>query len=74
MSSSTTCTSRAYQSQDEKHQHWTPAVVIRQQLRRWHQNWRTRRQLSALGAHELQDIGLSRSEALEEASKPFWRS
>ncbi|WP_343232474.1 DUF1127 domain-containing protein [Motiliproteus sediminis] len=48
--------------------------MIRQQLRRWHQNWRTRRQLSALGAHELQDIGLSRSEALEEASKPFWRS
>lgn len=71
MSSSTLCTSKAYQHQRaQRHL----VVSFRDRLRHWHQNWRTRKQLLALGAHELKDIGLSRSEALEEASKPFWRS
>ena len=36
---------------------------------------RSRRELRELAddPHLLQDLGLSRSEALEEADKPFWR-
>ncbi|WP_370583999.1 DUF1127 domain-containing protein [Motiliproteus sp. SC1-56] len=49
------------------------SVSLRQRLRRWYQNWRTRKQLLGLTPHELKDIGISRGEALEEASKPFWR-
>ncbi|MEL6574483.1 MAG: DUF1127 domain-containing protein [Pseudomonadota bacterium] len=33
---------------------------------------RTRRRLAALPPHLLADIGVSREEALDEASKPFW--
>jgi uncharacterized protein YjiS (DUF1127 family) len=35
--------------------------------------WRERRILEALSDRELRDIGVSRSEALAEAAKPFWR-
>jgi len=35
--------------------------------------WRERRILETLSDRELRDIGVSRSEALAEAAKPFWR-
>ncbi|OMH33921.1 DUF1127 domain-containing protein [Motiliproteus sp. MSK22-1] len=36
--------------------------------------YRTRKQLLTLCEHELKDIGISRSDALLEATKPFWRA
>jgi uncharacterized protein YjiS (DUF1127 family) len=35
--------------------------------------WTQRRILEELGDRDLRDIGISRSEALAEARKPFWR-
>jgi uncharacterized protein YjiS (DUF1127 family) len=34
--------------------------------------WRSRRRLAALDDAALRDLGLSREEALEEASRPVW--
>lgn len=45
---------------------------VGQRLRRYRRNYRTRRQLLSLDAQALKDIGISRSEALKEAGKPFW--
>lgn len=42
-------------------------------LKRWRQNYRSRLELQTLNHYELKDIGVSRAEALEEAKKPFWR-
>jgi uncharacterized protein YjiS (DUF1127 family) len=39
----------------------------------WHQRARERRQLMELSDHMLRDIGISRSEAIGESEKPFWR-
>ncbi len=38
----------------------------------WQERVRTRRHLHELDEHMLRDIGLSRGDALHEASKPFW--
>lgn len=43
--------------------------VIRVFFLRVHQ----RQQLLALSDHALKDIGLTRAEAMAEASKPFWK-
>ncbi|WP_299176521.1 DUF1127 domain-containing protein [uncultured Neptuniibacter sp.] len=42
-------------------------------ISRWRQNYTGRRQLKQLDHSQLKDIGISRSEALSEANKPFWR-
>jgi len=42
-------------------------------FRRWIRNYRSRQQLLSLDRNQLKDIGVSRSEALEEARKPFWK-
>lgn len=34
--------------------------------------WRSRRQLLELSDGQLKDLGLSRADAMGEASKPFW--
>jgi uncharacterized protein YjiS (DUF1127 family) len=39
----------------------------------WLERARSRRALRELDAYRLADIGLSRHDALREASKPFWR-
>jgi uncharacterized protein YjiS (DUF1127 family) len=43
---------------------WMRAVAAR---------WRERRILETLDDRALRDIGISRSQALAEAAKPFWR-
>lgn len=45
-------------------------------LRRWRERIRSRRQLGRLcdlDDHILQDIGLTRTDLLREAARPFWR-
>ncbi|HYB10638.1 MAG TPA: DUF1127 domain-containing protein [Alphaproteobacteria bacterium] len=42
-------------------------------LREWHRRGRSRRELFELDDHLLHDIGVTRGNAVEEASKPFWR-
>ena len=39
----------------------------------WQERAAQRRALLALEPHELEDIGVTRAEALSEAAKPFWR-
>ena len=39
----------------------------------WVERKRTRRRLSHLSDHMLQDIGISRTDMTQEAEKPFWR-
>lgn len=39
----------------------------------WNERRRQRRALEALPDHLLHDIGVSRSDAVQEADKPFWR-
>jgi uncharacterized protein YjiS (DUF1127 family) len=40
----------------------------------WRQRQQDRRQLAELTNRDLQDIGLSRSDVVYEAEKPFWRA
>jgi uncharacterized protein YjiS (DUF1127 family) len=41
--------------------------------RLWRERRRIRRQLAAMSARELQDMGTCWSEIAVEAGKPFWR-
>ena len=47
---------------------WLPTPSLRAMLAMARQ----RRQLAALGASRLDDLGLSREQALTEAQRPFW--
>lgn len=49
------------------------ARLIRLIFHVWPDRRRQRRDLREMGAHRLHDLGISRSEALREARKPFWR-
>lgn len=40
----------------------------------WCERARQRRALRRMSDHMLDDIGISRTEALDEAAKPFWRA
>jgi uncharacterized protein YjiS (DUF1127 family) len=42
-------------------------------LGRMHERWRQRQQLLELDEHLLDDIGLTRDQAVEMASRPFWK-
>jgi uncharacterized protein YjiS (DUF1127 family) len=42
-------------------------------MREWRRRSHSRRDLLALGQRELWDISLSRNDAQQEASKPFWK-
>lgn len=50
-----------------------PLRRVLQLVRTWRMRVRTRRQLAQLDDHQLNDVGISHSERLEELSKPFWR-
>lgn len=47
---------------------------IGQTLQTWYQRRQNRRQLAQLSARDLHDIGLSWSDIVYEAEKPFWRA
>jgi uncharacterized protein YjiS (DUF1127 family) len=40
----------------------------------WGERWRQRRELSHWTDRELHDVGLSWSDVVREAGKPFWRA
>jgi uncharacterized protein YjiS (DUF1127 family) len=47
---------------------------VRSILIQWRDRVRSRYELMSLGDRELWDVGLTRVDADNEASKPFWRS
>ena len=44
------------------------------QLQTWRERSRQRKALTQLSPYLLKDIGLSRSDMINEAQKPFWKS
>ena len=51
----------------------TTEFAILLALRRWHDRYVQPKALKSLNDDQLTDIGLTRVQAREEASKPFWR-
>ena len=47
---------------------------INETLHVWRQRQRDRRQLAELSERERHDVGLSWSDVVYEAEKPFWRA
>ncbi len=47
---------------------------IRERLHVWGERRRQRRELSHWTDRDLHDVGLSWSDIVEEAEKPFWRA
>jgi len=47
---------------------------VAETLHIWRQRYEQRRELSHWSDRELHDIGVSSSDAIYEASKPFWRA
>ena len=43
-------------------------------LRVWGERWRQRRELSHWTERDLHDVGLSWSDVVREAEKPFWQA
>jgi uncharacterized protein YjiS (DUF1127 family) len=43
-------------------------------LHTWRQRYRTRQELAQWTERDLHDVGLSRSDIIYEAEKPFWRA
>ncbi len=53
---------------------WRPALKkIASTLAHWKRRIRERQELMTLNDHTLHDIGLNRTNAMEEARKPFWK-
>ena len=48
--------------------------TITQQFQTWKLRSQTRRVLADISRQALSDIGISKTEAILEASKPFWRA
>ena len=47
---------------------------ISETLHVWRERQRARQQLAQLSARDLHDVGLSWSDVVYEAEKPFWRA
>ena len=62
-----------HQSMINHHQSGVFARTL-ETLRIWHKRRHNRRQLAQLSARELHDVGLSWSDIVYEAEKPFWRA
>lgn len=48
-------------------------ITLRDHFSAWNERARQRRALAQLSTYQLKDIGINRSDALNEASKPFWK-
>ena len=48
-------------------------AVLINSMKQYRHNYRTRRQLLLLDDRALNDIGVTRAEALQEGRKPFWK-
>jgi len=46
---------------------------VSETVREWRRRSRSRRDLLTLGERELSDVRLTRTDAVWEANKPFWR-
>jgi uncharacterized protein YjiS (DUF1127 family) len=49
-------------------------ATIAETLHVWRERVQQRRELSHWSERDIHDIGLSRTEVMAEAEKPFWRS
>ena len=56
------------------HHHSGLFVRISETLQLWYKRRHDRRQLAQLSARDLHDVGLSWSDIVYEAEKPFWRA
>jgi uncharacterized protein YjiS (DUF1127 family) len=56
--------------------HHVPGVwsAVNDTLHLWRQRYLARRELAHWSDRELHDIGVSRSDVIYEADKPFWRA
>lgn len=52
----------------------TPVVRFLSALLLWQERAGQRRRLAEMEGHMLKDLGISRSQAVAEASKPFWQA
>jgi uncharacterized protein YjiS (DUF1127 family) len=48
-------------------------VALADRLLAWQSRARERRMLAEMDDRQLRDLGIRRADAVEEASKPFWR-
>ena len=62
-----------HQSMINHHQSGIFARIL-ETLRIWRKRQQNRRQLAQLSARDLHDVGLSWSDIVYEAEKPFWRA
>ena len=46
---------------------------VSKEWQRWRRNSRTRRHLAAMDSDMLKDVGISRSDRVNEVNKPFWK-
>jgi uncharacterized protein YjiS (DUF1127 family) len=63
-------------TQESMRNHHVPGVLaqIGETLHIWRQRYEARRELSQWTERDLHDVGLSRSDIIHEAEKPFWRA
>jgi uncharacterized protein YjiS (DUF1127 family) len=56
--------------------HHVPAGLgaIAETLHTWRERVQQRRELSHWSERDMHDVGLSRTEVIAEAEKPFWRA
>ena len=56
--------------------HHVPGVLeaLSETLHTWRQRYRARHELAQWTERDLHDVGLSRSDIVCEAEKPFWRA
>jgi uncharacterized protein YjiS (DUF1127 family) len=56
--------------------HHVPGVwaALSETFHLWYQRFRTRRELTHWSDRDLHDVGLTWSDVVREAEKPFWRA
>ncbi|WP_371410800.1 DUF1127 domain-containing protein [Vibrio penaeicida] len=52
-----------------------PAGLIKKifsEIKRWHRNYHTRKQMTEIPVHLLDDLGLTKEQVYHETRRPFW--